>query len=145
VPKAVLDTNILVSAFITPRGTPAQLLEAWRAEQFDLITSPPILEELHEALSRPKLQRRYHLSLVDIGDYVTLLAHAAVVVPGTRTVSALLRDADDQLILAAAIESASDYLVTGDKELLHLKRFHAVRIITPSAFLKLMPFSKDPL
>jgi uncharacterized protein len=143
VPKAVLDTNILVSAFITPRGTPAQLLQAWRAEQFDLVTSPPILEELQEALSCPKLQRRYHLSPKDIRDYVTLLAHTAMVVPGTRAVSAPLRDLDDKLILAAAIESKSDYLVTGDKELLNLKRFHTVRIITPSAFLGIIPPSKN--
>jgi predicted nucleic acid-binding protein len=75
---------------------------------------------------------------------VTLLAHAAVVVSGTRSVSVSLRDPDDLLILAAAIESQADYLVTGDKELLHLKRFHAVHIITPSAFLRMMPPSTNP-
>lgn len=143
-PKAVLDTNILVSAFITPRGTPAKIIQAWRAEQFDLVTSPLILEELHEALSRPKLQRRYHLSSEDIRDYVTLLVHAAVVVPGTRSVSVSIRDPDDSMILAAAIESEADYLVTGDKELLHLKRFHSVHIITPTAFLRMMPPSTNP-
>lgn len=144
-PKAVLDTNILVSAFITPRGIPAQLLQAWRAEDFDLVTSPPILEELREALSRPKLQRLYHLSPEDIRDYVTLLAQVAIAVSGTRAVSApLLRDPDDRLILAAAIGSKSDYLVTGDKDLLSLNRFHAVRIITPSAFIKMIPLSKNP-
>jgi predicted nucleic acid-binding protein len=59
-------------------------------------------------------------------------------------VSAPLRDPDDQLILAAAIESGSDYLVTGEKDLLHLKRFRAIRIITPSVFLRLMLLPKNP-
>jgi len=76
---------------------------------------------------------------------VTLLAQVAIVVSGTRAVSApLLRDPDDRLILAAAIESKSNYLVTGGKDLLHLKRFHAFRIITPSAFLRLIPLAKNP-
>lgn len=102
------------------------------------------MEELHEALSRPKLQRRYRLSPEDIPDYVTLLAHAAIVVPGTRSLSVSLRDPDDPLILAAAIESQADYLGTGDKELLHLKRFHVAHIITPSTFLRMMPPSTNP-
>lgn len=73
-PKAVLDTNILVNALITPRGTPAKIIQAWRVEQCDLVTSPPILEELQEALSRPKIKTRYHLSSEDIRNVLTLLS-----------------------------------------------------------------------
>jgi len=138
VPKAVLDTNILVSAFITPRGTPAKLLHAWREEQFDLVTSPPILVELQEALCRPKIQIRYHLSLEDIHNFLILLASATVLVPGTTTVSAPIQDPEDLMVLATAIESQAAYLVTGDKELLHLERFQSVHIITPSAFLRII-------
>ena len=137
-PKAVLDTNILISGFITPRGTPAKLLQAWRAERFDLVTSPPILVELYEALCRPKIQIRYHLSAEDIHNFVTLLASASIVVPGTTRVSASLQDIDDLMVLATAIESQSAYLVTGDRELLDLERLQSVHIITPSAFLKII-------
>ena len=137
-PKAVLDTNILVSAFITSRGTPAKLLHAWRAEHFDLVTSPPILIELQEALRRPKIHIRYHLSREDIHNFLTLLASATVLVPGTTAVSAPIQDPDDLMVLATAIESQASYLVTGDKELLHLKRFQSVHIITPSAFLRII-------
>ena len=87
-PRAVLDTNILVSALISPRGTPANIVQAWRAEQFDLVTSLPILEELQEALSRPKIRRRYHLLTSDIHNFLTLLTQAAILVAGTRSVSA---------------------------------------------------------
>ena len=123
---------------ITPRGTPAKIIQAWRVEQFDLVTSPPILEELQEALSRPKIHTRYHLSSEDIRNFLTLLAHAAVFVSGTLSVSAPIRDPYDLRILATAIESQSDYLVTGDKELLHLKQFQSVHIMTQSAFLKII-------
>lgn len=137
-PKAVLDTNILVSAFITPRGTPAKLLQAWRAEHFDLVTSPPILEELQDALCRPKITRRYHLSFEDIRNFATLLASACIVVPGTTTVSASIQDPDDLPVLATAIESQAAYLVTGDTALLDLERFQSVHIITPAAFLRII-------
>ena len=137
-PKAVLDTNILVSAFITPRGTPAKLLHAWREEQFDLVTSPPILVELQEALCRPKIKIRYHLSLEGIHNFLTLIASATVLVPGTTTVSAPIQDPDDLMVFATAIESQAAYLVTGDKELLRLERFQSIHIITPSAFLRII-------
>ena len=137
-PKAVLDTNILVSAFITPRGTPAKLLHAWREEQFDLVTSPPILIELQEALRRPKIHIRYNLSREDIHNFLTLLASATVIVSGTAPVSAPIQDLDDLIILATAIESQAAYLVTGDKELLHLERCQSVHIITPAAFLRII-------
>jgi putative PIN family toxin of toxin-antitoxin system len=138
VPKAVLDTNILVSAFITPRGAPAKLLQAWREGQFDLVTSLPIFVELQEALYRPTIQIRYHLSLEDIHNFLTLIASATVVVPGTTTVSASIQDPDDLMVLSTAIESQAAYLVTGDKELLRLERFQSIHIITPSAFLRII-------
>lgn len=50
--KAVLDTNVLVSALISPNGTPAQLINAWREKKFELVVSPAILEELAEVLQR---------------------------------------------------------------------------------------------
>ncbi len=137
-PKAVLDTNILVSAVITPHGAPAKLLQAWREEQFDLVTSPPILVELQEALCRPKIKTRYHLSLDDIHKVLTLMASATVLVPGTTTVSAPIQDPDDLMVLTTAIESQAGYLVTGDRELLHLERFQSIHIITPSAFLRII-------
>lgn len=135
-PRAVLDTNILVSALISPRGTPANIVQAWRAEQFDLVTSLPILEELQEALSRPKIRRRYHLLTSDIHNFLTLLTQAAILVAGTRSVSAPIHDLDDLRILATAVESHADYLVTGDTDLLKLKRFQSVQIVAPAVFLK---------
>jgi putative PIN family toxin of toxin-antitoxin system len=138
VPRVVLDTNILVSAFITPRGTPAKLLRAWRDGQFDLVTSPPLFVELQEVLHRPKIRARYHLTQEDIHNFLTLLASATVCVPGITTVSAPIQDHDDLMVLATAIESQAAYLVTGDNELLQLERFRSVHIITPSLLLRVL-------
>jgi len=142
VPKVVLDTNILVSAFITPRGTPAKLLRAWRDGQFDLVTSPPLFVELQETLHRQKILTRYHLTQEDIHNFLTLLASGTVCVPGTTTLSAPIQDQDDLMVLATAIESQAAYLVTGDKELLHLEQFRSIQIVTPSILLKALHSNK---
>lgn len=137
-PRAVLDTNILISAFITPRGTPAKVLQAWRAGRFDLVTSPPLLLELREALSRPHLKDRYRLSPTDIRDFLTLLTSAAFLVTAPEVVSTLLCDPDDLAVLACAVAGHAEYIVTGDLDLLHLRSFEAVQIVRPSLFLQLL-------
>lgn len=97
-----------------------------------------MLVELQEVLCRPKIKIRYHLSLEDIHNFLTLIASATVLVPGATAVSAPIQDPDDLMVLATAIESQAAYLVTGDKELLHLERFQSVHIIAPSAFLRVI-------
>lgn len=137
-PKAVLDTNILVSALITPRGTPGRIVQAWRDGSFELITSPSLLEELREALHRPKIAHRYHLSPKDLHDLLALLAGTAIVVSGTASVSEVLADPDDVAVLACAVDGQADYLVTGDGDLLRLKTHKGIKIIRPSAFLRVL-------
>lgn len=137
-PRAVLDTNILISALITPRGNPAKVLQSWRAGHFDVVTSQPLLLELREALSRPHLKDRYRLSLSDIRDFVTLFTSAALVVTAPDVTSALLRDPDDLQVLAYALVGKADYIVTGDLDLLHLQSFEEIKIVRPSMFLQLL-------
>ena len=137
-PKAVLDTNILISALITPRGTPAKVLQAWRTGHFELITSLPLLLELREAISRPHIMDRYRLSLADIRDFLTLLTGTAFLVTAPEVVSALLRDPDDLAVLACALAGDAEYIVTGDLDLLHLRSFERVQIVRPLPFLQLL-------
>jgi putative PIN family toxin of toxin-antitoxin system len=138
VPKAVLDTNILISAVITPRGTPAKLLQAWREGTFDLITSPPLLFEIKETLSLPKIAHRYRLRPEDIRDVLALLAGGAILVTGTMSISAPIGDPDDIPVLACAVEGQADYLVTGDGDLLRLRSYQQVQIIRPTNFLRIL-------
>ena len=55
--RAVLDANVFISGILNAKGAPGQVLEAWRAEQFQLLISAPILEELERVLHYPKLPR----------------------------------------------------------------------------------------
>jgi uncharacterized protein len=138
VPRAVLDTNILISGLITPRGTPAKVLLAWRVGHFDLVTSFPLLLELKEAISRPHLKDRYRLSPQDIHDFIALIENTALLITNPRIVSAQLRDPDDLAVLACALAGNAEYIVTGDYDLLDLHSFEGVQIVRPSLFLQLL-------
>ena len=58
---AVLDANVIVSAILTGTGPPGQVLEAWRAERFSLLTAPAILDEIERVLKYPKIAARHRL------------------------------------------------------------------------------------
>jgi hypothetical protein len=55
--RAVLDTNVLVSALINPRGTPAQILDLWRGDRFLVLTSEAMMAELEDVLARMRRKR----------------------------------------------------------------------------------------
>jgi uncharacterized protein len=57
--RAVLDANVIASSLVNPQGVPAQVLEAWRAEKFQLVVSAAILDELGRVLRYPKIAA-YH-------------------------------------------------------------------------------------
>lgn len=129
--RAVLDANVLISAILSPRGTPARLLLAWQAGAFDLVVSPLLLAEVRRALSYRKLARL--VEPADADAFVTWLGGAAELVadpPGPPPVRST-DPGDDYLITLAAAERA--LLVSGDVHLTSLAPRVPVR--TPAEFL----------
>ncbi|MBI4735911.1 MAG: putative toxin-antitoxin system toxin component, PIN family [candidate division NC10 bacterium] len=132
--RAVLDTNVIVSGLITSKGTPADLLTAWRNRRFDLVIGPAILQEIERVLRLPRITKAYRLAPQDISGLVELLTSRAVLTPGRLAIPSTARDPEDDQILACAIEGHADYIVTGDQDLLILERFQGIPIIPPAAF-----------
>ena len=75
--SAVVDTNLLVSAFLTRRGAPHALLEALYAGAFRLLLSDPLQDEYARVLARPRLVQRFALSADEVGAFFRFLAHRA--------------------------------------------------------------------
>jgi putative PIN family toxin of toxin-antitoxin system len=76
--RAVFDPNVLVSAMISAKGPPRELLHRWAGGSFELVVSAEILFELQEVLTRPKFRR--YVTLEQVRDYVLWLHdHAAEV------------------------------------------------------------------
>ncbi len=79
--RAVLDTNVLISALINRRGPSRHIFKAWQEGDFELVTSLPLLQELDRALHYDRIQRKYALGEDDIYTYILLLATQGTVVP----------------------------------------------------------------
>jgi len=127
--RALFDTNVLLAAFLT-EGVCEKLLTRARKRHFDLITCPFILHEFERILVR-----KFSATKQEKETALALIAEAArdVVEPSETPVGAC-RDKDDDNILACAVEAAAEYLVTGDKDLLLMKTFKGIRIVTPREF-----------
>lgn len=129
--RAVLDVNVLISAILSPRGTPARLLVAWQAGAFDLVVSPALLAELRRTLAYPKLKRL--VPPADADAFVTWIGRSAQLAadPDGEPPIHAVDPEDDYLIALAAAERA--VLVSGDAHLSVLGDRFPVR--TPAAFL----------
>ena len=134
--RAVLDVNVLISALISPSGVPAQVLDAWRAERFVVVTSEPILAEFQRVVARPQLGKRYGLTPSRVERLVRGLRQFALVTPGQWEVRGVAPDPDDDKLLACAVEGRADYLVTGDKGLLELREHEGLQILAPANFIR---------
>jgi putative PIN family toxin of toxin-antitoxin system len=135
--RAVVDLNIIVSALISPRGTPARVIALWQRGAFALVFSAPMLQTLKEVLGTRRLRRQF----IDPHDAESLmhdLETLAAVMPGDVTVTGVVRDPDDDEVLAAAVEGDVDYVVTGDNDLLVLGRYEAVPIVSPASFIEII-------
>jgi putative PIN family toxin of toxin-antitoxin system len=132
--RLVLDTNVVISALLW-RGTPYRLLEAIRRhEGLTVYSSPVLLEELTDVITRPALSRR----LATIGktahellaDYVEATELVEPV-----DIARIARDPDDDHVLACALAAEASLIVSGDSDLLVLEGYERIPIITPAAAL----------
>ena len=131
--RAVLDTNILCSALLTPGGLTDRLYRAWRDGRFQLVTSEEQLEEFRRITRYPRL--RPFIEPTAAGAMHNELKRLAVLIAKLPIVDAS-RDPGDNFLLAMAQAGEADVLVTGDKhDLLSLKVFQRTRIITARQFL----------
>ena len=127
-PRAVLDTNVIVSG-LGWRGAPAVILDAVGDDRLVLVTSAPLLAELRRVLEYPRLAK-----VIQGGAQLAdLVASSGVVVVPNRVLT-VVRDDDNNRVLEAAIEGAADYIVSGDADLLDLGSFQGIPIITPGEF-----------
>lgn len=127
--RLVLDTNVLVSAFLWG-GIPSRLIELAGEIEIDLYTSRVLLAELSEVLHRRKFTKPIQatgFTAAEIVKHYQRLAHRVTVRQLTQQIS---RDADDDQVLACALAAKADFIVSGDKDLLTLKVFQEIPIVT---------------
>ncbi|MBI5205387.1 MAG: putative toxin-antitoxin system toxin component, PIN family [Nitrospirae bacterium] len=125
----VFDTNVLIAAIIT-EGVCAKLLHRARSREFSLVSCPFIMGEIQRTLSK-KFRLSHDETALAIEPVSESIVH---VIKHNVKIKGICRDADDDNVLACALAAKAAYLVTGDSDLLALKNFRGVKIITPRDF-----------
>lgn len=130
----VLDTNILLSALISPHGFPNLIYRAWCENQFDLVTSNTQLDELKRASRYPKFKAI--LQPYEVGSMINTLQHAVILTNLPYDIEIEADDPSDTFLLSMALVGKVDYLVTGDHRsgLLQKKNIERTRIVSPTVF-----------
>jgi putative PIN family toxin of toxin-antitoxin system len=138
--RAVLDSNVLVAGIPNRIGIPSQIVDAWMSGRFQLVISDVILDEVAGAWQNRYWSARFTPERIHRA--IQLLRTEGEVVIPTDTVSGIAAHPHDDLVLAAALSGSADLLVTGDRELLALREFRGVRIVTPREFLDILATRK---
>ena len=126
---AVFDTNVLIAAIIT-EGICTKLLHRARTGEFSLISCPFIMKELRRILSK-----KFRLSHEESDLAMEAISEAITqVIEHNVKITDVCRDADDDNIIACAVSAKADYLVTGDSDLLEIKSWQGIKIVTPRDF-----------
>ena len=130
--KAVLDTNVFVSALVLPGGQADKAVVAAAEGRFELAISKPIIHEVLGVLARKFARDTEELSRVAV-----FLAELAQVVQPRKTLR-VLRDEPDNRILECAMTAHAEVIVTGDRAMLDLGEYKGIRIVTLREFLEML-------
>lgn len=132
--KVVVDTNVLLSAALSPRGAPAELVDILLAEG-QMVFSPTTFAELESRIWKPKFDR--YLPIEHRNSILHALGACAlwVDIPEAIFGQSFSRDAKDDVFIHAALAAGATRLVSGDDDLLCLHPLGALHIVTPRAAL----------
>jgi putative PIN family toxin of toxin-antitoxin system len=129
--RVVLDTNAVVSALLFS-GISSKLVSLWQKGSITPLLSREVLDEYLRVLSYPK----FELSEKEIKELIQeeILPYTEVVKP-KRRLRVVQRDPSDNKFLECAVAGNARVIISGDKDLLSLRRYRQIRIQSPAQFL----------
>jgi putative PIN family toxin of toxin-antitoxin system len=130
--RVVLDTNIVVSALVWG-GTPYELIAAATEERLELYSSPALLEELADVLSRAKFASRLEQAQRTVAQLIEQYRGLVEVVSVEPIAPAVSTDPDDDQVPAAA---QADLIVSGDADLQRLDSYEGIQIVSAAHCLQ---------
>ena len=147
--RVIFDCSLFVQAFLNSASAANRCLELVRRGQAQLFVSPATLTELKEVLSRPRILNLLpHIAPEQTDNFLGDVVAHATNLPAVTEKFRFERDPKDAPYLNLAIAAEADYLVTRDRDLLHLmightaeckefrQRFRKIKIIKPEDFMR---------
>ena len=129
--KLVLDTNIFISSFFWG-GNPRKIMIRIIDGKDTLFVSNEILREIFFVMTRPK----FNVNHRQINLFVDSIEEVACHVTSLGVIQGVCRDSDDDKILECAVLGNVDFMISGDNDLLSLKEFRGIPIMTASEYIE---------
>ena len=126
--KVVLDSNILISAYVFG-GKPESVLNLIISKEIKAITSNILIAEFMDVL-----RKKFKVTEPDILEIQNEIEDLFEIVYPTKILN-IVKDTDDNRVLEAAVEGKCEFIITGDKDLLELVKYRKIKILTAEQFL----------
>jgi putative PIN family toxin of toxin-antitoxin system len=134
--RVVLDTNVIISSYLTPHGRVARIVTLWEQGAIDVLVSDVILDEYARVLRYPRHRKAHQLTDDQLADIDEAFREFSEYIEPEDTPAVVEEDPDDDHFLACADWGRADCLVSGDPHLLKLDYYKGIPILSPAAFLK---------
>jgi len=132
--RVVLDTSVLISALLF-KGELSRLVVQWQMGVFIPVISKETFEELEAVLGYPKFRLSNEEKRLILREEILPFFEVMEV---REKVRGICRDLADDKFVSCAVSAGADFIVTGDKDLMAVKRYRSVKIVSASEFLKMM-------
>lgn len=129
--KVILDTNVFIAAYWSPRSASARIIRACIEGGLRAVYTPQIRRETLTMLRRARTSAAYARSLEEFWS-------AAEEVKGVSAGGVRADDPDDQKFLEAALGGEADFLVTNDAHLLKVEYLGSTQVLTPASLVRLL-------
>jgi putative PIN family toxin of toxin-antitoxin system len=133
--RVVANNNVVVSGLLW-NGPARQLLNAAREGKVELYSSGALLADLEDVLQRKKFSKELADAQLEPRELVTGYAALATVVQPGPISPIVLRDPDDDAVIACAMTATARYIISGDGDLLALKKHNEIEILKVAEFLR---------
>lgn len=128
--KVVIDTNILVSAILNPKGASAKIVSIAFEDLIELCISPAIYDEYHRVLNYERLK----LDSLKVEELLSTLINIAQWFVPTKKVTKIIEDDSDNRFLECAEKAEANFLITGNRNHFNFDRFKTTFILSPGEF-----------
>jgi len=132
--RVVLDTNVLIAFLLTRGPSISRILDGWENGDFELLTSPALVDEVRRTLAKPALRERIRTEAA--AALLEALEKDAFMTPGYLALSGVTPDPNDDAVISCAVEGDADYIVSRDMHLLRLREYEGIQIIDPAEFAR---------
>ncbi len=129
--RVVIDTNVFVSGLLKSDNPPSNVVDLFIEDKINLIISEEVFSEYIKVLLRPELKVKKD----NIIRLISIFILKAEIIKVKTKLDIIERDPSDNKFLECALDGKVDYIITGDKHLLELKKYKKIKIVDPKTFI----------